>query len=144
MGWLAMLRGSESIPGTQHAHPKLGMLEYAEEGWWSGEKTIDGGTIQFFIDDSGKGIDEDLCNYCVGVLANFADYLEKANELIESALTISREEVLKRFTPTEVWSFWKHGGKRGFNMSFRDEKDEFALWRVQFDDGIATYLACDR
>jgi hypothetical protein len=124
-------------------HSKFGRLIYDDESYWKGQTIIDEWTIEFYIDGSEYEVDKILADYCFAVLLNFKFHLEQATKLIGSELSIPVNDVKLRFAPNSLWGFWKENGNTMFYMSFEDNQNEFANWRVQFDNNRAKYLGCD-
>ncbi len=144
MNWFSFLWSEErQNEETIMNHPKLGQIKYEDEGWWKGEKIIEENNIEFFVDGTEREIDETLADYCFDVLSKFEIYFENALTLIESELSIPKIEVKSRFTPNSISSFWKNQDKTMFYMWFDDKSNEYAHWRVQFDNNAAKYLNCD-
>lgn len=124
-------------------HPTLGLLKWDGESYWSGSRTIDGNIIEFFVDGTEESVFQDPAEYCSVILDNFATYLDQALNAIASSESISIIEARQRFRPTEVFSVSKEENAALFYLGFADKGDEFALWRVQFDNDVATYVGCD-
>lgn len=125
------------------AHPKLGNLKFEDEGWWRGTVKTNLGSVEIFLHGTDGEVDESSANYCFYVISNFRDYYKKAMGLITVELGLSNSDAENRFTPDSLSSISRDQERSFFYLCFNDSKDEFAIWRVQFDNDIATYLTCD-
>ena len=132
-----------SLPGTIFQHPNLGQVVFEDEGWWRGKCKVGEREIEFSVPDDGTGIDEMQAESCVQVLRSFDMVVQKAVRLISSELKSPENEILCRFTPTDLWGFSLHKNKQSFYLSFSDSENKYALWRVQFEDDKAKCLGCD-
>ena len=124
-------------------HPELGMLNWDGESYWSGSRTIDGNRIEFFVDGTEESIFSEPAEYCAVILNRFAIYLESALDEIASTEAISIIDARQRFRPTQVFSISKEKNGTFFYLELADKEDEFALWRIQFENDVATYVGCD-
>lgn len=64
-------------------------------------------------------------------------------DLIADELKIPNRCAQDRFTLKSLYSFSKVLEKSFFYMCIDDKEDEYAIWRVQFDNDVATYLSCN-
>ena len=131
------------VAGRQVNHRQLGVLIADGEGWWLGKRKIGGNVIEFSIEGTNGAVNQELSEYCLSILENFSVYYELALDLIASDLSIPLLEASKRFTPTSIFSITRHKNERLFYMGFTDAENKFALWRVQFENEIATHVGLD-
>ena len=145
MSWYEYLFGSSSKDqNVEIAHTKLGNIKFEDEGWWRGTIKTELGPIDVFVHGTDDEVDESSADYCFYVASNLKEYNKKAMELITAELEISDRDAEARFTPDSLSSISKDRERSFFYMCFKDNEDEFAIWRVQFDKEVATYLSCDR
>ena len=143
MGWFDFLWDDDEKSDIKIKHPKLGVLAFQDEGWWEGNKKIEDNEIGFSVDGTEEEVDNILAEDCLEVLSNFNLYLNQAIKLISEELSISKEEVSSLFTPKSLSFFSGKRNKNIFYLWFDNKDDEYALWRVQFNNGKAAYVGRD-
>lgn len=124
-------------------HSSLGELEYQDEGWWDGKREVDGQIIEYSVEGTETEVYEDLAVHCNEILSNFSFYFDKSLKKIVSELSITETEARRRFSPDSLSGFWRRGDNTMFYFCFKDIENEYAIWRVQFDNGVPEYLGCD-
>lgn len=143
MTWFSYLFGQSPAAGRTINHPDLGVLVSDGEGQWMGRREIEGNQIEFAVDENDENVVNEDADYCVHIFSQFSVYVEEGLNLIASDLSITATDARNRFKPSSLFSIQKKGGQTFFYMGFTDTNNKFALWRVQFENEIATYAGFD-
>lgn len=148
MSWYEFLFGSKTtnLP-SKKIHPKLGEIQYEDEGWWIGTVKINENlTIEFFVDGNEEKINSDLAYDCYEVLSNISEYLERAKILLNPLLMDYQILESIDFSRCDLGLFWRKGSDKGFTMSFfhKDDKNgNGVIWTVEFFNSEAKYAGCE-
>lgn len=147
MSWFEFLFGGKNKNLPKKIHPKLGEIQYKDEGWWKGKGKInDNLTVMFFVEGTEEKIDADLAEDCNEVLLNISEYLEKAKNILEPLLIEYQILESINFGICHVSLFWRKGLDKGFTMSFfhkDDKKENGVIWTVEFVNMEAKYAGCE-
>jgi len=143
MTWFKRFFAEGLTSGRKIEFRDLGVLVSDGEGRWKGVYEFGETLIEFFVDENDGKVDTDQADYVIFILRNFASYLESALNLITSELSISLQESRIRFRPSSLFSIIKNADESFFYMGLLDTKNEFALWRVQFENEVPTYAGFD-
>lgn len=124
-------------PPVELQHPEFGRLEY-ERGLWSGHADHSGRRLWFAIGGTEAGPSDILLDRFRNVLGEF-DQHERA---ALSFLTTQHPDIdtgdLRFYSMDFLWA----DRPDDFALEFTPP-DEVVVWRVEFEDGIAKYVACD-
>jgi hypothetical protein len=118
-------------------HPKLGELQWADEGWWEGEAPVKGGELPFAVKGDKRGPDQELVTALSATLSKWPELLKKTKVFLTSSDFghavdgVAMLAIVFLSTPQH------------FAIDFMHEDDEEAVWKLEFENGEPKQLSRD-
>lgn len=116
-------------------HPRLGELEWENDGWWQGQLSVAGDEISFAVLGEKNGPVASLVDALVATLQRWREVLAKARAYVAKAEKKVDPEDLIPLSIVFLWS------PTTFALELEGEGD--AIWRVEFENGEPKQLGRD-
>ena len=144
MGVFSWLFRAPEPPPTPIDHPVLGRIECRpEEGWWEGTRSVrDHLILRFSVSGTRRGPDDALVGPLEQTLQDWATIELKIHAFLEPRLVGFPQAKVQDFTPTDVVYLWP-GKPDHFWVDLSMAGDEYAIWRIEFEQGEPKYLGRD-